>query len=228
MAFNWSDIIGVSTSFFKIGFSGFGLKNSSGTMEVRNTADNAYAPIVTSKLNVSGDVVELNSDAASSGADWKFTIQRPSSGMTAAVTLTLPTTDGSPNEFLRTDGFGVCSWASAGDTSLADKLDTTTLGFGTASPAAMFTTGANDVIEYIEVVIDTAFNGSPSASVGITGTTSKYMPSTAIDLTQAASTRFVYHPGLPAGGSENLIITYAAGGASAGSARFIVHYATPA
>ncbi len=40
---------------------------------------------------VDGDDFVLNQDAAGSGADWKLTLHRPTSGMSAAATITLPT-----------------------------------------------------------------------------------------------------------------------------------------
>ena len=225
----FSDLIGTTKAFFKIGgTAGVRLKNSAGDLLVRNTGDSADAAVTASKVNVSGDVVDINSDAAGAGADWKYTIQRPTSGMTAAVTLTLPVDDGTASQVLSTDGNGNLSWVAAGDTALADKMDTTSLAFGTASPVAMFTTGAADIIDRIEVVIDTAFDGTPTMSVGVAGTTSKYMGTTDVDLTAIAATVFEVHPGLPAGGAESLIITYSAGGASVGAARIIVHYGTPA
>lgn len=229
MAGLFSDLWGTTKAYFKIGgTTGVRLKNSTGDLLVRNTGDSADAAITTSKVNISGDVIDLNSDAAGAGADWKFTLQRPASGMTAAVVLTLPVDDGTAGQVLSTDGSGALSWASAGSTSLADKLDTTSLAFGTASPVAMFTTGAADIVDYIDIVIDTAFNGTPSLSIGISGTTSKYSSTTDVDLTAAAGTVFTVHPGLGAQGAEALIATYVAGGATAGAARIIVHYATPA
>lgn len=229
MAGLFSDLFGTTKAFFKIGgTTGVRLKNSAGDLLVRNTGDSADAAITASKVNVSGDVVDINSDAAGSAADWKYTIQRPAAGMTAAVTLTLPVDDGTAGQVLATDGSGVLSWTAAGSTSLADKLDTTSLAFGTASPVAMFTTGAADIVDYIDIVIDTAFNGTPSLSIGISGTTSKYSSTTDVDLTAAAGTVFTIHPGLDAQGAEALIATYVAGGATAGAARIIVHYATPA
>jgi hypothetical protein len=116
-------------------------------------------------------------------------------------------------------------FVTTGSTASSDKLDTTALAFGSASPVAMFSTGATDVIEYIEVIVDTAFNGTSTMSVGIAGTTSKYVAATQVDLTTAG--KYVINPGLPAQGAEALIITYAAGGASAGAARVLVHYASP-
>lgn len=225
----FSDLFGTTKSFFKIGgTTGVRLKNNAGNLVVRNTGDTADTEITTSKANISGNAIDINSDAAGAGADWKYTIQRPAAGMGAAVTLTLPVDDGTAAQVLSTDGVGNLSWVSAGATGNLDHVDTTSLAFGTASPVAMFTTGAGDVIESIQVVIDTTFNGAPTMSVGITGTTSKYAGTTDIDLTAAAATVFEINPGLAAAGVESLITTYAAGGATAGAARVLVHYSTPA
>jgi hypothetical protein len=224
----WSDLVGTTKSFLRLGFAGVRLKNSSGNLLIRNSGDSADTEITALKLNMSGDVLDINSDAAASGADWKYTLQRPAAGMTAAVVLTLPVDDGTPNQVLQTDGSGVTSWANAGSTASSDKIDTTSLAFGSASPVTMFSTGASDIIDSVEIVIDTAFNGAPTLSIGIAGTTSKYGSSTDIDLTQVAGTTIQLHPGLAAQGAEALIATYAAGGASVGAARILVHYATPA
>ena len=228
MASLWQDLLGTTKAFFRIGFTGPRLKNSSGNLLVRNADDSADVEATMLKLNVSGNAVDLNSDAAGSGADWRYTLQRPSSGMGAAVTLTLPPTDGSPGQALITDGSGVLTFEDAASTASSDKADTTTLAFDAISPVVMFTLPANAVIEKIQVVIDTAFDGTPSASVGIIGTVSKYLAATDIDLTQSAGTVFEVHPGVEAPGStEALIITYSAGSAAAGSARFLVFYTIP-
>lgn len=225
----FADLFGTTKAYFKIGSTtGVRLKNVTGNLEVRNTGDTADANVTAALVKISGEVLEINSDAAGAAADWKYTIQRPAAGMGAAVVLTLPVDDGTASQVLATDGSGVLSWVSAASTALADKLDTTSLAFGTASPVAMFTTGANDIVDYIDVVIDTAFNGTATASVGVAGTTSKYAGTTDLDLTAAATTVFQVHPGIAAAGAESLIITYSAGGASAGAARFLVHYASPA
>ena len=222
----FSDLLGTTKAYFKIGTTGVRLKNNAGDLVIRNTGDSADAAITTSKVNMSGDVLDINSDAAGSGADYKYTIQRPASGMTAAVVLTLPVDDGTPNQILQTDGAGVLSWASAGSTASSDKVDTTSLAFGTASPLTLFSTGAADVITAVEIVVDTPFNGAPSLSVGVSGTTSKYLSTSDVDLTTAGV--YQVHPGLVAAGAEALIATYTAGAASAGAARILVYYATPA
>jgi hypothetical protein len=225
----YSDLLGTLRATFKVGgTAGVVLKNIAGALSVRNTGDSADAALTASKVSVSGDVLDINSDAAGSAADWKYTLQRPTAGMTAAVVLTLPIDDGTPNQVLQTDGNGILSWAAAGSTASSDKVDTTSLAFGTASPLALFSTGAADIITKIHVIIDTPFNGAPTLSIGITGTLSKYFAATDVDLTAAAGTVFEVHPGLGAGGVEALIATYAAGGASAGAARILVFFATPA
>lgn len=225
----FSDLLGSLRSTFKIGGNtGVVLKNSSGNLLVRNTSDNADAEATVSKLSISGNLFDINSDAAGSAADWKYTLQRPASGMTAAVVLTLPPDDGTANQVLQTDGNGVLTWVSAGTTASSEKIDTTTLAFGTASPLALFSTGAADIIERIQIIVDTTFDGTPSVSIGIAGTTSKYMAATDVDLKAAGTTVFEVHPGLVAQGAESLIATYSAGSASAGSARILVFFATPA
>lgn len=223
----YSDLAGTTSTTFRIGVNHI-IKAITGGFAVRNAADNADGKIQASQFEASGDTgLIINSDSAGSGADWKITLNRPTSGMTADYTLTLPVNDGSPNQVLSTNGSGVLSWESAG--SVADKIgvDTTNLAFGTSSPLALFTTPANAVIHKIEVIIDTAFNGTPTFTVGITGTTSKYMTATQNILTSTAGDAFESNPKLPATAGESLIGTYSAGGASAGAARILVHYSVP-
>lgn len=225
----WKDLLGTSKSFFQLGFSGPKLKDAGGGLAVRNAGDTADAAVTVSRLDVSGDVMMLNSDAAAAGADWSYTLQRPALGMAGAVSLTLPPADGSPNQVLATDGNGVLSWADAGTTASSIKADTTTIGFGSAATVSAFTLPAGNIVDYVDLVVDQAFDGAPSLSLGIAGQASKYLSATDADLTQAAGTMFRIHPGKPAaGGDEALQISFAAGGATAGSARVIVHYALPA
>lgn len=227
----WSKLAGTTASIFGLGIAGPKLKNNSGTVEVRNNADSAYAEVAASRVNVTGNDVVLNSDAAGAGADWKLTLARPASGMTADVTLTLPVDDGSPNQVLQTDGSGVLSWVSAGSTSDLIHVDTTTLAFGDTSPKSMFTLPANAVVHDVQVVIDTAFNGTtPTMSVGVNGgSASKYMGTADNDLKGTAKTVYSNNPGEPANGStEALEISYTASSSSAGSARVLVMYSIPA
>ena len=227
----WSDLFGTTKAYFRIGLAGVRLTNTGGALDVKNATGSAFAAVTASAVNVTGDVVTINSDAADSGADRTYTIQRPAAGMGAAVTLTLPVDYGTAAQVLATDGSGALSWVSAASTSLCDKVDTTTLVYGDGTTVALFSTGAADVINCVEIIVDTAFDGTvpvPNMSVGVAGTTSKYAATTDVDLTTAGV--YQIHPGLVASGVEALIITFAGATTdeTAGAARVQVYYATPA
>lgn len=222
------DLLGTSLAKLQIGIGGVNLKNSSGNLLVRNPADNADASLTASTVNVSGNSFVINSDAAASGSDYSITIARPTSGMSASYTLTLPVDDGSANYVLQTDGNGVTSWVANSGATNQLATDTTSLAFGSSSTVSMFTLPANAVVQAVRVIIDTAFNGTPSLSVGISGTTSKYLSSTQVDLTGAAQSIYEAYPGRASvGTTEAIIATYSAGSASAGAARIEVDYTIP-
>jgi hypothetical protein len=222
------DLVGTSESSFKIEKAGVLLKNATGNLSIRATDDSADAGITADLVSVSGDILEINSDAAGTGDDWKLTLQRPATGMTANVALTFPADDGTTGQVLATDGSGVLSWTSAGNTSLCVKADTTTLAFDSSSSVDLFSTGAADIIRTIQVIVDTSFNTVATVSIGITGTASKYAAATKIDLTAAAGSIFEINPALAAQGVEALKATYSANSATAGSARILIDYVTPA
>jgi hypothetical protein len=228
MSGQFIDLIGTSNASIQVEKAGVKLKNSSGNLLVRNAADNADAELTTSKLNNSGNSIVLNSDAAESGADWKATINRAASGMSANLNLTLPANQPSTGQVISYDSAGNGTFISLPSSASSLKLETTSLAFGSTSPVSMFSTGSTDVIDEVDVIIDTAFDGTPSLSIGISGSTSKYMGATQVDLTAAGTTTFKVCPGLTAQGVEALIATYSAGGSTVGAARIIVKYATPA
>ena len=222
-------LMGTVAGYFKIGLGGVRLKNSSANLIVRNTDDSADANITAAQVNVSGNSIVINSDAAESGADYKITLARPSSGMSANYTLTLPVDDGSSGQVLQTDGSGNLSFVSAGSTSACITTDSTTVAYNASSPVAAITLPANAVVESVEVIIDTPYSGgSPSLSVGVSGTTSKYLGTTDVDLTASAKSRFQTFPNEPASGStEAVIVTLSPDTCDAGSARVLVNYRVP-
>jgi hypothetical protein len=230
----FSDLLGILGDSFKIKINGVRLKNVAGNLAVRNTGDTADASVTASTANFTGDSIIINSDGVS-GADRAITLARPVAGMTANYTLTLPPSAGSPGQFPQTDGSGNISWQTIlqANGSFA-QIDTTPLAFGATTTTAMFTLPANAEVRTVNIIVDTAFNGTPSLSIGISGSTSKYVPSTKVDLTQSPAaygeTTLVFEilPFLnPVGTAENLIATYSAGGATVGAARIEVEYATP-
>lgn len=226
----FSDILGTLYSKFQIGIgpTAVNLKEVTGKVRARNKADSADAAIVGSVIAASGDVIEINEDAAAVGADWKYTITRPAAGMAAARNITLPPDAGTAGFALVTDGAGITSWVAVATGNDKKITDTTALAFGSAATVAMYTHPANAIVEQVQVVVDTPFNGTPTASIGIAGTVSKYMGSGSVDLTQPAGTVFDVSPGLVAvGTAESLIATYAAGGATAGAARVLTTYVIP-
>lgn len=227
----FADLIGTTKSFFQIGLGGVKLENSSGNLIVKDNAGNV-SDITVKKPFIQGDAIEINSDAAGAGADWKYTLQRPAAGQGAAVTLTLPPNDGSPGQVLTTDGDGVLTFETPESATPLLTVDTTTLNWNSAAEVAMFNLPVGAVIERVMTIIDTPFDGtSPTMSVGTTGAgAAKYMAATQVNLAGSAKDVFESHPGEPeiSGSPEALVITFAAGaGASAGSARVMVFYAIP-
>lgn len=233
MAGRFIDLLGTIFTKFQVGIGGPQLKNSSGTLEVRNAGDSAYAQMRMILAAITGDSIVLNEQALAAGSSWKFTVSRPGSGMTHDLTMVLPSGDPSVGQALTVAGFAgnviTLQWTTIASGSEKLVVDTTSLAFGSTSPVAMFTAPANAVHTLYQVIIDTAFNGTPSVSIGVSGTTAKYVPSNAVDLTASAGTVFEYAPGVAATGStENIIATYSAGGASAGAARILAYYSIPA
>jgi len=228
----FSDLLGTLNSKFKLGIGGPQLKNSAGVIQARDTADAAYSAMAALLFQTYGNDFELNSGAAGSGADWKYTLRRPSTGMTLALTVVMPSGTPAPGQAITVQSYssGVITLEYTTIAGGTDKpvVDTTSLVFGSAGTLAMYTAPANAVHQLYKIVIDTAFTGAPTMSIGIAGNTSKYVAATQIDLTAAAGTVFEIDPGLASvGTTEALIITYAAGGAGAGAARILDEYVIP-
>ena len=225
-----SDLAGTMLSSFRIGAAGAQtlLKYISGGFAVRNAGDSADAALTASNILISGDSFTINSDSAGSAADWKIIVQRPAAGMSADWTLTLPPDNGSPNQFLQTDGSGVTTWqtVSAGSSNLV-LTDDTALAFGDSSPVTMFTKPAGSKPKLVRIYVDTAFDGTaPTVSIGIIGTTSKYGATTQVDLKTVGI--YEWDPGIDVTvGAENLIATYAADSSAVGAARIEIDYVTP-
>lgn len=206
---------------------------SSVILAFRNNDDTLYAQVQAALFQTFGNDFELNSGAAGTGADRKMTLRRPSTGMTVDVVIVMPAsgvpTVGDALTVASVAG-GVVTLQYTASVSGTDSLksDTTSIAFGTTSPLAMFNLPANAIVREVTVLIDTVFNGTPSLSIGITGSTSKYMPATAVDLKSASGDSWSFRPVVAAPVAiESLIATYAAGGATAGAGRVLVDYVIP-
>jgi hypothetical protein len=228
------DLIGTTLDYFRIGLgtAGYRIKKITGGLAIRTGADGADAEITASKVNVSGNDIVVNSDAAGSGSDRTLTISR-NLAQSANLQIIAPGAKGTDGYVLAqkagTDSDVIeLEFIEASGSSGSLSVDTTSLAFGSGSTVNMFTLPANAVISLIEVIIDTAFNGTPSMSIGVSGNASKYVASTLVDLKEVATTVFQIHPGLaPVGTTEALEIAYTAGSASAGAARVLAYYSNP-
>ncbi len=219
----WKDIIGTTLNAFRLGITGNTIDTNAGRVRVRDSGNAAFAPIAASRMDVAGNDIVLQSEAANT-----YTLRRPAS-QSAPLTLTLPSNAGTAGQVISTDGAGNLNFVSAGNTADRVGVDTTTIAFGSTATVNLFTLPANAVVNCVRVIIDTAFNGTPSLSVGIAGSTSKYLASNQVSLTQPATTVFEIYPGLaPVGTTEALIASYSPGSATAGSARIEVYYCNPA
>lgn len=229
-----ADLFATGLSKFQIGIDAGALllKVVSGKIRARNKADNADAPFVASKISSSGESIGLNEDAANSGADWTYDVNRPTSGMSEARTLILPAGNPSVGQAVTVASYGTGTVALEFTTVAGgnDKpvIDTTTIAFGASSPVAMFTKPANAVSLHIWAVVDTAFDGTaPTLSIGITGTTSKYMSATEMDLKFVGIYEVFRGDVAAVGTTENIIGTLNPDSSSTGSVRILYEYVIP-
>lgn len=132
-------------------------------LSLKNAAGTDFAAFAASSLIATGDSIVINGDAAGAGADWKMTLARPASGMTANTTYTLPAAP-TNGYILSTDGSGNLSWTAppSGGASNVSLVKTITLGGSSTGPAGTLITAipANSVVEKIVVVVLAAYNGT--------------------------------------------------------------------
>lgn len=230
---NTLDLTGISGSTLQFNLnSGPILKVTSGNFEITNAAGTADVSLTALTLNLSGTVgqIVLNAAATESGASWKTVIQNATSGQTIDWTLSLPPTAGSPGQVLQTDGSGNSTWASAASTTACLTYVTHTIHFNDTSPEAFFTLPANATVREIDINVTTVWNGtSPSISLGVSGTPSKFMPSTNVDLTVVGGyTTTACKYLATVGTTQALIITFAPGtGGTTGVAIVTLAYTVP-
>ena len=210
---NFLKLDGTQTTKFQLGAvsNGVQLKNNSGNLDVRNAADSAYGTVNVAETLLHGSTYNVG--------------LLPSGSATATYNLTLPVNAGSAGQVLITDGTGVLSWANS-VSGATDVTLSTPLAFGSSGTVSIGTLPANAVILTVQVVVDSAFDSTPSMSVGITGNLSKYMGSGDVNLNVAAG--WEVSPTIaPDASSEALEITYSAASATTGSARVLVSYCVP-
>lgn len=219
----WSKLLGTTADFFRIGKTGPRLKNDAAVLAIRNADDSDYAELRALVLRLFGTDLVLSAGEANT-----IILRAPT--MTEDVVLVLPDSLPAIGQVLGVADITAevveLGWVSASGGENSVIMDSTTVGFGSASPVAMFNLPATGVIVDIDVVIDTPWDAATTMSIGIAGDTAKYMTTAEIDLTAAAGTVFHVKPGLLAPGApESLIATTAGGAPTAGSARILTRLA---
>lgn len=165
-----ADLAGTMMSKFQIGgTSGEWIKHvSTGVLAVRNAADGADADLEVNGLRIKD-----------SGSANVILFQAPT--LVGNVTFTLPADDGTPGQFLQTNGSGVLSWQdSSSNAAILWETDFSQADNGTL---ALFTPPNLALLDEFQVeTLTAAGGGSPTLKIGIAGTTAKYMDTTENDL----------------------------------------------
>lgn len=210
MAKNYIKLDGTTANKFQIeaAANGVQLKNTAGELEVLDGSGAASAVAVSSaKLVGTGATTTLK------GSDLA----------TVAYDFTLPVDPGVSGQVLSTDGLGNTSWinSASGATVI---VDSTSFTFSALSTIPMFTLPSGAEVTNIRLIVDEAFDGTASVSVGTSAAPSSYMGSGDSNLSTAL-TAWGVEPILPPVGADTALeISYAAGGATAGAARVLVTY----
>lgn len=169
------------------GIGNIQVKDSSGVVHLRNADDSAFADGAVNKIRVQGtnasDAIILNAP----------------SGLGASLTLVLPATDGSSNQFLRTDGSGNLSFADGSAGSMG--VETENYSEVTSSPLTIYNAAANsEVTQVIVRVSSAASGGTPTLQIGVTGDADLLMTVADIDLKTTGD--YVVYPYQDVGGSN--------------------------
>lgn len=205
----FSDLAGTLRTAFRIGVNR--LENVSG--------------ILTSRTNAGVDAPIAASQAQIKGASFATTLAAATSGQVANLTFRLPAADGATNQALVTDGAGNTFFATVATGANTVKAEDQLVPFGSTSPVTVVALPAGATIMSVRVETETAFDGTPSLSVGLTGNTAKYMAASDTDL--AVLGTYEVAPMIEEAGAVSPIVTYAAGGATVGSARVTVQWVIP-
>ncbi len=174
----FKEILGVIDGFLRLGYTGVRLKAGGTTaLQVKNEDDSAWA-----------DIEAANHALYDDGSGFKITLQPPT--LAGDVALTLPDGDGSPGEYLTTDGTGVLSWSPSSGVANAEQLDETTFD-ETSGTLAMFTPPADSkLLRGKIIVLTTSGAGSPTISIGISGNITKYAATSRSNLKEVSSYEF--------------------------------------
>lgn len=196
MANLWRDIVGISGGVLQLLIGGVKIKNSSGELQARNSGDTDFADIHAQDIILTP-----------SGSAFKLTVSSPA--LAADQTLTLPLNGTIPNQ---TGLHKTIITSFNQGTGATFNLD--------ASPPA------NGTLIEVRILTDTAAaGGSPTLSVGVSGTPARDMATT--ENTLKAVGEFVTEPWLALGGSPAAIIATMSASAQTYAGRAALTYVMP-
>jgi hypothetical protein len=209
----FSSLLGTTKSFFRFGGpSGAGVKNSSGVLQTRDSADSAFADFAAKWFRIQG------ANAANA-------VVLKAGTLAGDVALTFPTSLPGSTSFLTLDASGNIATASTPNSN-ADLVEVTAFTQGSAT-LTMFTPPANAVISRIVIEVSAAAaGGSPTITVGTSGTPSAYAASTDSDLKTAALYEIPVMASV--GGSPSAVQAVITASAQTFSGNIYTYYSNPA
>lgn len=206
-----SNLVRTMQTRFQIGI--VRLKDSSGVMQMRNAADSAYVALAALNVRVQG-----------SNATNAVVLAAPAA-LGSDLTITLPPDVGASGYVLQTDGAGTTVWAAV--TTNSDLVQVESFTEATSSPLTIFTPPANAILT--DIVIDVsvaAGGGSPTVSVGVSGTVARDMATTENDLKTVG--RYQANPDTAVGGSPAAVILTIVPSSQTFTGKVYVKYTNPA
>ena len=167
MGLRFSDLERTLSTFFRIGT--IRIKDVAGVVHLRNAADSGFVDGIMARTKIMGTNSANGVILAAPGS------------MSNNLTLTLPPADGATGQMLGTNGAGTLGWFDA--TAGAPKVDEEAFTQATASPLAIFTPAAGEVIVQAEIEITVnGAGGAPTLALGISTLTGAIVATTEVDL----------------------------------------------
>lgn len=215
-----SDLAGTLRNSFRIGLNLF--KSVSGAIEARNKDDTADVAVVGREFHIRDP---------NSGFVYKVTIPSTSPAyLSGDLEFVLPPDNGSSNQALLTDGSGNTYWGTVATGANAMKSQEEVITPASGGSTSVFIPPQGAIIHRVMVSVETAFDGAPTIEIGVTGQTARYMQSTQNELdviNQVWENQPMYKDNDATPANREVLITFAAGGATVGAARVVVTYSNP-
>ena len=215
-----SDLAGTLLNSFRIGLNR--LISAAGVITARNKDDTEDVAVRAREFHIRDP---------NSGFVYRVTVPANSPAyLSGDLDFVLPPDNGSSNQALLTDGAGNTYWGSVATGSNAMKSQEEVITPASGTSTSVFIPPQGAIIHRVVVGVETAFDGAPTIQIGVTGQTARYMQSTQNELdviSQIWENQPMYKEDDATPSNREVLITFAAGGATVGSARVVVTYSNP-